>query len=356
MSGGELLVYVSCAGSREIVTFAMDRASSALELRDRTPLPGTPSTNVHSDSGVIVPSYSVPLAVSPTGVFLYAVLRTPPFLVLSYRIERDGTLVLLAEASVPESTPYMHCDRSGRFLFGAAYQGDCVWVSAIEQGVAGPPHQVVDGIQAPHCVMPHHDNQVVYVAAAGGDQLLQFRFDAAARQLVHLGEPIRVQAGTRPRHLALHPRAKLLYCITEAGGAVDAYAIGPTGKLTPAPGLGDRSPPSPDSSHVIAADLHLTPDGRFLYGSERTCGTISAFAVAPATGALRYIESYPTQRVPRSFAIDPSGSFMLAAGQETGFLDVHRIDEKSGRLSLVLTCEVGKGPSWVEVINRPTSR
>lgn len=352
MGAGELMLYVSCAGSREIVRFAMDRQSGALALRGRTALPATSSEAPPSAASVIVPSYSVPLAVSPDRAFLYAVLRAPPFRVFSYRIDRGtGALTPLGGAVVPDSTPYMHADRSGRFLFGAAYQGNCLWVSAIgDSGLAEAPHQIVAGIDAPHCIVPHPDNRSVYVAAAGGDEMLQFRFEGG--RLSPFGAPIRLPGLTRPRHLAFHPGTGLLYCITESHGFVDVYAVDEaTGALTALPERGGRLPPDPASDHTIAADLHFTPDGRFLYGSERSLGTISAFAVAPGSGALDLIGSFPTDRVPRSFAIDPGGRFLVAAGQETGRIVVHAIDPESGRLGKGIACEAGVAPAWVEFID-----
>jgi 6-phosphogluconolactonase len=356
MTAGELMLYVSCAGSREIVRLAMNRENGWLELRGRTLLPGPPPESVPlaSTGGGMLPSYSVPMAVNAGGALLYATLRTPPFTVVSYRIDpATGALTLLGEAEVPDSTPYIHTDRSGRYLFGAAYQGNCVWVSPIDaDGLAGAPQQIVAGIDAPHCVLPDPDNRCVYVAAASGDEMLQFRFDSGSGRLTPLAAVIRLPELTRPRHLAFHPTAKLLYCITETHALIDVYAVDvATGKLTLAPRLGSRMPPAADSEHTVAADLHFTPDGRFLYGSERTHGSIGAFAVAPGTGALRYIDSFPTDRIPRSFAIDPAGRFLVSAGQETGRIVVHAIDAAIGWLGEGVPYEVGAGAGWIEFID-----
>ena len=285
---------------------------------------------------------------------LFAVLRTPPFAVLSYRVDQaTGALAPLGEAPVPDSTPYIHCDRSGRLLFGAAYQGNCIWVSAIgRDGTAATPHQIVAGIDAPHCILPHPGNRTVHVAAAGGDEMLRFALDHGSNQLTSLGAPIRLPQGTRPRHLAFHPDAELLYCITESHGLIDVYAVdAATGLLTPLPDRGARLPAMPGSEHSIAADLHFTPDGRFLYGSERTHGSISTFAVSPDTGALRLVGNFPTDRVPRSFAIDPGGRFVVSAGQETGRVVVHAIDPQTGALGEGVGYQAGAVPSWVAVVD-----
>jgi 6-phosphogluconolactonase len=356
MVADDLMLYVSCAGSREIVRLAMDRESGTLDLRGKTLLPGPPPEPAPPprSGGVMLPSYSVPMAVSPDGAYLYAALRTPPFAVLSYRIDpATGALTPLGETEVPDSTPYIHTDRSGRFLLGAAYQGNCVWVSPIDAtGLAGPPQQIVAGIHAPHCILPHPDNRCVYVAAASGDEMLQFRFDPDSGRLSPLDAPLRLPELTRPRHLAFHPSAPLLYCITESHALIEVYAIdSATGRLTPMPKLGSRLPPAADSEYTVAADLHFTPDGRFLYGSERTRGSIAAFAVAPGNGALRLVGSFATDRIPRSFAVDPSGRFLVSAGQETGRVVVYAIDAANGTLGEGTAYEVGAVPGWVEFLD-----
>jgi len=85
-----------------------------------------------------------------------------------------------------------------------------------------------------------------------------------------------------------------------------------------------------------AADLHLTPDGRYLYASERTSSTLSGFKVDAATGRLQPLGQTPTEKTPRGFAIDPSGRFLIAVGQESHSASVYPIDTASGALGAPL--------------------
>jgi 6-phosphogluconolactonase len=80
-----------------------------------------------------------------------------------------------------------------------------------------------------------------------------------------------------------------------------------------------------------AADLHLTPDGRYLYASERTSSTLSAFKVDAATGQLQPLGQTPTEKGPRGFAIDPSGRYLIAAGQESHSISLYAIDPRPAR-------------------------
>jgi 6-phosphogluconolactonase len=102
-----------------------------------------------------------------------------------------------------------------------------------------------------------------------------------------------------------------------------------------------------------AADLHLAPDGRHLYASERTSSTISVFEVDAASGRLTTLSHTATEKTPRGFAIDPSGRFLIAAGQDSHSITVHAIDPASGALATLQRHPVGKNPNWIEIVELP---
>ena len=104
-------------------------------------------------------------------------------------------------------------------------------------------------------------------------------------------------------------------------------------------------------SDIWAADLHLTPNGKFIYVSERTSNSISAFAVDGATGKLTYLSTAATEPQPRGFNIDPSGRYMVATGEKSATISVYAIDASSGALKLLNKYPTGKGANWVEIVS-----
>ena len=102
-----------------------------------------------------------------------------------------------------------------------------------------------------------------------------------------------------------------------------------------------------------AADIHVSPDGRFLYASERTTSTIAAFRIDLDSGRLEAVASFPTEETPRGFSIDPTGRYLLAAGQTSHHLTVYAIDQESGRLAALKRYSMGQDPNWVEVLRLP---
>jgi 6-phosphogluconolactonase len=102
---------------------------------------------------------------------------------------------------------------------------------------------------------------------------------------------------------------------------------------------------------IWAADIHLTPDGKFLYISERTSSTLCAFSVNAQSGKLTYLSSTATEAQPRGFAIAPNGKFIVACGEKSDTISVHAIDPASGALSSRQEYPGGKGANWVEIVS-----
>ncbi len=99
-----------------------------------------------------------------------------------------------------------------------------------------------------------------------------------------------------------------------------------------------------------AADIHITPNGRFLYTSDRTASILTLFSVSEDGGTLSVVGYYPTETQPRGFNIDHSGRFVISSGQKSDHIAVHEIDQASGELTTLARYPVGKGPMWVSVL------
>ena len=101
---------------------------------------------------------------------------------------------------------------------------------------------------------------------------------------------------------------------------------------------------------VKIGDIHITPDGKWLYVSERATKTITAFSVDDNTGNLTYSRSYETEEIPRGFNIDPNGKFVIVAGQKSDYVAVHAINPETGELKLLDRFESGNEPNWIEIV------
>lgn len=343
--GARTIVYVSSAGSREVLVLSLDRASGRIEPIEATPVPGGEGPS----------PTSMPLAVSPDRRFLYAAVRSEPFPAASYAIDPgSGRLRHLANQPLPDAMAYIITDRTGRYLLSASYHGSKLAVSRIGSDgvVEAPALQVVGTPPNAHSIVTDAANRYAYAASLGGDVIMQFHFDAATGKITPADPPVthgKPKAG--PRHLAFTPDGRFLYLINELDGTVNAYAVDArTGTLAERQSISLL--PADFPATPSAADLHLTPDGRFLYGSERTSNTIAAYAVDAASGRLTPLGGVPTEAQPRGFRIDPRGRFLLAVGQASDRMSVYAIGG-DGRLTKLADYPMGTNPNWVEIIDLP---
>ena len=97
--------------------------------------------------------------------------------------------------------------------------------------------------------------------------------------------------------------------------------------------------------------MHLTPNGKFLYMTERTGNSLATFSVDGASGKLIFQGSAPTENQPRGFAIDPKGRFLVVSGEKSDTISAYAIDEASGAVKLIGKYPAGKGANWVEIVS-----
>ena len=333
------LVYVSCGDDKQIVVFEMDRGTGMLGELSRTDVPGTSEPS---------PS-SLPLAISPDRRFLYAALRTAPFPVSTFAIDpASGGLRHAGLAALPDSMCYLSTDHAGKRLFSASYGGAKLGVSAIVDGIAGEVIQVVSTPPKAHSIRPDPEGRFVYAACLGGDVILAQRFDGAA--LDRTPNPAaRTRPGAGPRHFAFARTSARLYCVNELDGTVNAYdrdaASGALREIQSVSALEHGV-----SGSAAAADVHLTPDDRFLYASVRSTDTLAGFRADPATGRLTLIGHVTSEPTPRGFAIEPQGKFLLCAGMASGGVATYAIDPDTGALERRGAAHAGAGANWVEVV------
>jgi 6-phosphogluconolactonase len=141
----------------------------------------------------------------------------------------------------------------------------------------------------------------------------------------------------------------LLTEVSSASGLPSDSKLAPGAPRGPV-GAPGAPPPRNTDNDIWAADLHLTPNGKFLYMTERTGSSLAAFSVDGASGKLIYLGSTPTEKQPRGFAIDPKGRFLVVAGEKSGTISGYAIDGASGALKLIDKYPAGKGANWVEIV------
>ncbi len=344
----DTFAYVGNADSNDISVFKM------AESGEMTPVQTAAFT------GVEKPGSSTPLAVTPDRRVLVAGVRSQPFLAVSFAIDpRTGQLSHIGNGPLADSMANIALDRGGKFLFSASYGGNKVALNPLQaNGVVGEPKQMIPtGLNA-HAFLPSPDNRFVFATNLGSDQVLAFALDATAGTLKPNDPPvIKLPEKSGPRHFVFHPNGKFVYLIHELNGDVAAFAYdaksGAWDEIQRSTALPEGFNGKESGKKPWAADIHITPDGHFLYASERTTNTLTGYKVDGTSGKLTLIGSVPTEKQPRGFHIDPSGRYLAAVGEMSDSMTVYAIDQSSGALARLKSYPTGKKPNWVEFLSLP---
>jgi 6-phosphogluconolactonase len=185
-----------------------------------------------------------------------------------------------------------------------------------------------------HSIKLSNDNKYAYVSDLGIDKVMIYELDAEMGSLKPAQIPyVDIEPGSGPRHFAYHPNLAFAYVISELLNTVTAFKVDKqNGNLETIQTITTLPKLFNDVSYC--ADIHIHPNGKFLYGSNRGNNTIAIFSINQDSGELTPIDHTSTKGDwPRNFMIDKKGELLLVANQKTDDIYVFEIDEKSGKLT-----------------------
>lgn len=333
----QLLVFVGSYAEREnssVYAYRFNEETLQLDLLSEV-------------SGLKNPTF---LNVDPAGGILYAISEgTSPVggktgEAVSFRFDpQQGTLTKLNENTTTAApTCHIQRDPQDRYLIVVSYHGGMAGLMEIESdGRIGSlldvqqheGHSVKERQDRPH---PHStffspDGRYLYVQDLGLDIIRTYTIDRENHKLVpHRDNKIHPGAG--PRHLAFHPNGQFAYVINELDCTISTLRYdADTGALNEVAAV-STLPDSFDGENTCA-EVTVSKDGRFLYGSNRGHDSLVVFAIHPESGELSLVQHVPTEGGhPRHFALTPSGRFIITANRDTNNIAVFRVDPESGQL------------------------
>jgi 6-phosphogluconolactonase len=201
-----------------------------------------------------------------------------------------------------------------------------------------------------HSVNISPNNKDIFVPDLGIDKIVGYSLDAESGKLSPSNTTFtKVEDGSGPRHFTIHPNGKFAYVIQELASTVTGFNY-INGQLKPFQTISTLANDYKEKDKNFCADIHISSDGKFLYGSNRfvdagnkngvfatnnVIDTIVIYSIDQKTGKLTYIENEPVLgKVPRNFMITPNGKFLLVANQETDNVVIFKRNSKTGKLTL----------------------
>lgn len=288
------------------------------------------------------PSY---LALHPKGRFLYAVHEWGGAGDASaYAVGADAKLTLLNTRGWEAGGPcHASVDAAGKHLLVAGYGSGRV--SSIPIGADGRLGEAATVFQNegsgpdkarqehPHAHSVHADagSHFAYACDLGTDEVVVFRLDDKSGTLTKTGAT-KVRPGSGPRHFAWGKGGGFAYVNNEMANTVTAFTVNRTkGLLTELQSI-STLPQGVAAGKSHSAQIVVHPNGKWLYVSNRGHDSMAVFRIVKG-GRLELVEVEPAEvREPRGFEIDPTGGWLVVAGQNSNDLVARAIDPKTGRL------------------------
>ncbi|MFL5809257.1 MAG: lactonase family protein [Flavisolibacter sp.] len=301
---------------------------------------------VSNTEGVVNPSYFI---LEPSGNYLYACTEsriTGGGSVTAFKFDkRSGQLSLInKQPSGGDNPVYISLHKNGKWLAVANYTAGNLSVFPVaSDGSIRPFAQNIqhtgNSIRANqdrphvHSAVFSPEGDFLFVSDLGIDRIMIYRFNKNEdKPLQKSGYQIAFP-GSGPRHFIFHPNRKYAYLIEEMGGAVVGYKYNAKGRLDSLQRIITHDGDSTGAFH--SADIHISPDGKFLYASNRMRqNNIAIFSIDQKTGRLKLLGYQDAGGIgPRNFAIDPSGKYLLVANQVSNNIVIFRRNIKTGMLT-----------------------
>lgn len=292
------------------------------------------------------------VAVSPNERFVYAVHEDAAkngkggeIAAFSFN-KQTGKLNYINQQSTGGDHPcYVSVDKTGRWVVAGNYTSGSLSVfpvqangslgeaTAIIQHEGSGPNKARQNSPHVHCALFAADNRFLFVPDLGIDKVMIYAFDDATGKLTPAKQPFaQSTGGAGPRHFCFHPQNKYAYLMEEISGTVVMYTY-KNGRLKTKQRI--SSMPVGDTSNAASADIHVSPDGKFLYASNRAnANSIAVFSINQKNGKLLLIGHQSTLgKTPRNFNFDPSGDFLLVANQNSDEIVIFKRDKITGLLT-----------------------
>ncbi len=298
-----------------------------------------------SETEVSNPSY---LAVSNDNKYIYAVSENEGenAVVTAFSFDsQNGLLNHINQKPTGGDAPcYVSITSDGKNLVTANYSGQSISLFTLnDNGSLNPVSRVFtftgkghdkkrQSEPHLHCVRFSPDESFLFAMDLGTDKIYKFKVNKNQDEFLSVGDPAyyKVKSGSGPRHLTFHPNNKYAYLITELSGDVIAFEFNSeNGNLEEI-----QTIKSDTLNARGSADIHVTPDGKFLYASNRLEGDgLAIFSIDQSNGTLKRIGYQETGDHPRNFVITNNGEFLLVANRDTDNVQIFKIDKPTGLLT-----------------------
>jgi 6-phosphogluconolactonase (cycloisomerase 2 family) len=329
-------------------SFNRDKNTEGIYVYELDTISGNLS-KITSFTGILNPSF---LTLSPNGKYVFACTESKTqnggkVSSFEFKPENKSLTFINSQKSGGENPVYLTVHQNGKWLVNGNYTEGSVSVYPISEngkietyvqnfqfseGSINPDRQDRSHI---HSTVFSPDFEYIFLPDLGADKIRSYKFENNNKEPLKTSENpfIQTTLGSGPRHFTFHPNGKFAYCIEEMGGAVSVYSYD-NGKLNNLQRINTHSEKYKDDFE--SSDVHISPDGKFLYASNRGKENNIAIFSIQNDGMLKTIGYQSTKgKHPRVFALDPTGKFLITTNAVSGDVVVFKRNSETGLLKKV---------------------
>jgi 6-phosphogluconolactonase (cycloisomerase 2 family) len=345
-----------------IGSYTTDKTKEGIYVYEMDTVTGA-LTRLSSVSNIMNPSF---LALSANGKYLYACseTQTPEAGSVSgfaFDLKNKTLSFINSQESGGDNPAFVSLHKNGKWIVNANYSGGSVGVHALsEDGSIKPDAQIIAYKDSSlnkdrqnqshiHSSVFSPDYKYIFLPDLGADKIRIYKFNDSQNKPLEAAQTpfVKTVAGSGPRHFTFHPNGKFVYCIEELSGTIDAFKYA-DGKLDKFQRIATHNDQYKDS--FGSADIHISPDGKFLYASNRGVENNIAIFAIQNDGKLTSVGYQSTLGdQPRNFTLDATGKFLIVANMKSNDIVVFKRNSKTGLLTKVGTEVKVTSPSCVVI-------
>ncbi|MFI4819173.1 MAG: beta-propeller fold lactonase family protein [Enterobacterales bacterium] len=289
------------------------------------------------------------IVIHPFKKYLYLGIKNK-FGIVNYKINKNGLLKKIYITKLPGNPTYLYIDVFGNNMYSVSYSKGILSVSNINSKyIVDTPKQIISGLIGCHSVNFDNFNKKIWVTCLKKNLIKIFNIKNNGCLSFLKYKEIIFDNKDGPRHITFNKNKKYAYVINELSGTVSIIYIN----------FKNINPIIINKVDIIkniniyyawSSDIHITPNGKWLYCCDRNLNIISIFSVSKKGDIIVFLKYIKTIIQPRSFIIDKNGKFIIIAGQKSNNILIYKIDNESGNLYKLNKYEVGIGPTWISII------
>ncbi len=329
-------------------SFNRDKNSEGIYVYELDTITGKLS-KITTFKGILNPSF---LTLSPDGKYVFATTESKTknggsVSSFEFNPQKRSLTFINKQKSGGENPVYLTVHKNGKWLVNGNYTEGSVSVYPISEngkiepyiqnfhfseGSINPDRQERSHI---HSTVFSPDFDYIFLPDLGADKIRAYQFDSENNKPLQPAENpfVKTTPGSGPRHFTFHPNGKFAYCIEEMGGAVSVYSY-ENGNLSNLQRINTHSEKYKDNFE--SSDIHISPDGKFLYASNRGDENNIAIFSIQNDGTLKTIGYQSIKgKHPRVFGLDPNGKFLIATNAQSGTVVVFKRNSETGLLKKV---------------------